>query len=731
MIKIAIKITIIIVVYSVLSSVGLHAQPPPIPCIILAMAGPNGGISPSGKIQLLPGTNQTFIIKPDKGYHIKQLEVDKKILEPAYSYTFENVESGSIHIINVTFEINTYKITPTYTGNGIIFPTGNISVTHGESQKFEIKPNEHYHIYDVLVDGKSIGAVSGYVFDSVESDHTIHVIFEIDSYNISIKGSNYGIILPEFALPSGQYIPPPPDGLVNLKVNYGESQKFLIIPKTGYHISEVIVDDKSMGKIKEYIFSDIKTDHTISAKFDVNRYSIKTQAGENGTIMPSGEVIVTYGSEQKFMIVPDKNFRIADVLVDNVSIGAKNEFVFKSVTSDHTLLAIFEPNVHIIKASAGKFGSITPSGETQIRHESDQTFKITPNINYYIHDVIVDGKSIGAISEYTFRKVVSDHTISAVFAINTYTIKSSADENGSINPSGNVEVNHGSSQEFTFLPYEGYQVADVIVDGKSMGNIASYTFTNVASDHSIYVNFKLKNHIIIARSEKNGTIIPSGVVEVAHGSNQTFTIKADIGYRISDVIVDGVSKGAISAYTFDNVKAIHTISVKITEGCLLGDVNGDGIIRSDDAIIALKITAGLIKPTAQQFCSADMDGNGKVTADDVIKIIRKSAGLAAPAILPEVSALMQNYPNPFNPETWIPYQINEPSKVIIRIYSNTGRLIRELDLGYKLPGVYRTRSESAYWDGKNEFGEYVSSGVYFYNIQAGKFQATKKMVILR
>ncbi len=100
MIKDAIKLSIVLIFCSILGVVDLYAQPPPIPCIILAIAGPNGNISPSGKVQLLPGSSQTFIIKPDKGYHIKQLEVDNKPVAPTYSYTFENVKSGSIHIIN-------------------------------------------------------------------------------------------------------------------------------------------------------------------------------------------------------------------------------------------------------------------------------------------------------------------------------------------------------------------------------------------------------------------------------------------------------------------------------------------------------------------------------------------------------------------------------------------------------------------------------------------------------
>ena len=98
---------------------------------------------------------------------------------------------------------------------------------------------------------------------------------------------------------------------------------------------------------------------------------------------------------------------------------------------------------------------------------------------------------------------------------------------------------------------------------------------------------------------------------------------------------------------------------------------------------------------------------------------------------PNYSALLQNYPNPFNPETWIPYQLSEAGKVVISIYNVSGHLVRRLDLGHKEAGMYLNREMSAYWDGKNESGDKVSSGVYFYNIQSGKFSKTMKLIVSR
>ena len=102
---------------------------------------------------------------------------------------------------------------------------------------------------------------------------------------------------------------------------------------------------------------------------------------------------------------------------------------------------------------------------------------------------------------------------------------------------------------------------------------------------------------------------------------------------------------------------------------------------------------------------------------------------AAPPLQPDETALLHNYPNPFNPETWIPYQLAVSAEVALRIYAANGALVRTLDLGHQPAGIYWSRSRAAYWDGKNEVGEPVASGIYFYTLTAGDFTATRKMLI--
>ena len=99
--------------------------------------------------------------------------------------------------------------------------------------------------------------------------------------------------------------------------------------------------------------------------------------------------------------------------------------------------------------------------------------------------------------------------------------------------------------------------------------------------------------------------------------------------------------------------------------------------------------------------------------------------------VPPQTALLPNYPNPFNPETWIPYHLSEPANVTLTIYSAEGRLVRTLALGHQPAGIYESKSRAAYWDGRNNVGERVASGLYFYRLTAGDFAATGKMLILK
>ena len=93
--------------------------------------------------------------------------------------------------------------------------------------------------------------------------------------------------------------------------------------------------------------------------------------------------------------------------------------------------------------------------------------------------------------------------------------------------------------------------------------------------------------------------------------------------------------------------------------------------------------------------------------------------------------LLNNYPDPFNPETWIPYELAEDSSVTITIYDSTGNHVRHLDLGHHTRGRYFTKTKAAHWDGKDDYGQVVTSGLYFYTLAANGISDTQRLVVIK
>jgi len=224
------------------------------------------------------------------------------------------------------------------------------------------------------------------------------------------------------------------------------------------------------------------------------------------------------------------------------------------------------------------------------------------------------------------------------------------------------------------------------------------------------------------------------------GSNQT-----QPAHKTSDVNRDGVVDlldliVATSHYGAPDVSDLAGAAV-------YPDVNSDGSIDVRDlVIIAAEIDSSSGAPNLSNL---PVEGS-TLTAENLRRWIELAKHLDAgdPRIqkgirflevllsvlsvsvaLPKETALLANYPNPFNPETWIPYQLSEASLVHISIYSGDGKRVRMFDLGVLPAGMYHSKSRALYWDGRNELGESVASGVYFYTLTADDFTATGKMLI--
>ena len=215
----------------------------------------------------------------------------------------------------------------------------------------------------------------------------------------------------------------------------------------------------------------------------------------------------------------------------------------------------------------------------------------------------------------------------------------------------------------------------------------------------------------------------------------------------------------------------YEITLTIEEQLIAGDVNRDGQVN----ILDLVLVAQQFGQSMPADSPADVTGDGVVNILDLVRVAQNFGNTAASAapvaitenvdsamvetwiaqarlkddgslafkqgienlqnllasLIPEKTALHRNYPNPFNPETWIPYQLAAPAEVALTIYDMNGQLVRRLAVGHQAAGMYQSRSRAIYWDGRNQLGESVASGLYFYTLTADNFTATRRMVILK
>jgi hypothetical protein len=220
-------------------------------------------------------------------------------------------------------------------------------------------------------------------------------------------------------------------------VVHGSSQSFSIVPDDCYEVDDVLVDGVSQGNITSYEFTNVLLDHTIDATFKKITYTITATVGDNGSISPSGAVVVDCGSSQTLAIQPAPCHMVADVLVDNTSVGPVTTYTFGDIRADHTIHATFAlipPSTVVATAGeldggnnfveyengSGLGGSISPSGDVSVNCGESQTFTIATNEGYLLVDVIVDGVPAAGIVKgpevtYPFNNVSEDHSIQAIF----------------------------------------------------------------------------------------------------------------------------------------------------------------------------------------------------------------------------------------------------------------------------------------------------------------------------
>ena len=629
---------------------------------IIATAGEGGGISDQDgttarstsapvMVMVNSGGSHTFTITPDEHYHVADVLVDGASVGAVTEYAFTDVSDN--HTIHATFAIDTYTITATAGDNGSIDPSGDVTVDYGTDETFTITPDEHYHVADVLVDGASVGAVTEYTFTDVQSDHTIHASFAPDIsapdtppnlVATGISSSQIDLSWDDVNDENGYEIESKAEGGIYQQIGTAGAG-ITSYSDTGlqadttyiYHVrayndagSSDWSDEASARTLQEgqlggwaITLTATSTDSGITpidsiigahpdasngfdSSMDVSIPSrgqppINLDAYIEGTgsfprlsedyreevahdTFYQTWIFHAYSDEAEFSICWDASGLPDDLnaIISQAnpsggsSLDMRSQSCFGGASStevEYSFIIHIGGQLETITATAGEGGSIDPSGTVIVNNGADQTFTITPDECYDVADVLVDDTSVGAVTEYTFTNVTSDHTISATFAASDpYTVKATAGDNGGIDPSGDVAVDCGTNQTFTITPDEYYHVADVLVDGSSVGAVSTYTFTSVQSDHTIHATFAPDIDPPGRPVNLVATAISSSQIDLSWDD-----VSSEAGYEIESKLEGGdfqqigTTGAGITSYSHTGLQADATYIYRVRAYNAIGD----------------------------------------------------------------------------------------------------------------------------------------------------------------
>ena len=290
-----------------------------------------------------------------------------------------------------------------------------------------------------------------------------------------------------------------------------------------------------------------------------------------------------------------------------------------------------------VTASAGVGGSLSPATAQTVASGDSTSFTVTAASGYQVAAVSGCGGSLAG-SIYTTAAIVADCQVSATFGISSYAVNFSAGANGSLSGTVTQTVSYGNaSSAVTAVSASGYHFINWTDNkGVVVSTANPLVLAGMSAPQNLTANFAPTVYTITATTDGNGSITPSGAVSVAYGGSSNFIINAASGYYVSDVLVDGVSVGAVASYSFQNVTGNHAIQVRnaVPDGHLSG---GGGDVSIADALIALQIAIGDIVPTADQLRHGDVaplvDGkpspNGVIDLGDVLVLLRRAVGLVS------------------------------------------------------------------------------------------------------
>ncbi|MCX6879487.1 MAG: hypothetical protein NTW21_37640 [Verrucomicrobia bacterium] len=466
---------------------------------ITVSTGAGGTISPAGNQSVVDGSNLTFTITPSLGYRILDVTVDSVSQGAVASLPLTNITAG--HAVAVTF-----AVVPQYAVSGKVVDKMTSAAISGASVYFSPTPNaKTTPVYTATTDG---------------SGNFTQVVYE-GSYYVASDAANYYTSA---------------DSLVNVAADTS-GVDLTLIPMT-----------RNFPRTSDLLFS-VVTD-TLPSSGATGPWASYLPAGQNYTTIatPTAEVIDGVKWE--------KNLRS-----DSIA-GANCGYTVGTYTSD-----IPVNGVTIVAAVKPAYNSPPIGGEFRgeivdifysdlflcVAHNDGQVWVCNRGYEdiptgYYIPD-----------GQKTILSVVVQPTGELALYANGVPkwTRSSGVDYTYLHPTGFTNINIGRNGPDGWSAFNG-NIGDVLVYKVALSSSERKQLENdVAAKFGITMPVL---HTITASAGANGTINPNGDRDVVEGQNQTFTISPTAGYAVADVLVDSVSQGALTSYTFYGVNAAHTIA---------------------------------------------------------------------------------------------------------------------------------------------------------------------------
>lgn len=353
------------------------------------------------------------------------------------------------------------------------------------------------------------------------------------------------------------------------------------------------------------------SDVYVYAKWEIQTFIILATSNGNGSISPSGEVVVEYGQDKLFSFTASDGYHVSLIEIDGKALSddeltaaAQNGYQFEDVTEAHSIYVEFEINSYAVNVTFSEYGNVSPNGTNlSYTHGQSETFTLTAGQGAYIKSITINGVQIDSEyleniikNGYFTLNITENYEIYVEFALNSYVLSASTNGYGSITPSGDSTITYGGEQTYLIIANTGYHLERVVIDGVEIDKNQleeilnnGYSFVNITQNHTIYAEFSINSYTINASTNGNGQISPVGNSTFKYGDNTRYQITANKGYKIKNVFIDDAAlfTDAIDDlktynYSFESICDNHEIYVEFEKikFDITINIDGNGTITS-------------------------------------------------------------------------------------------------------------------------------------------------------